>query len=80
MTPVLNSFAYNLTKSIDDAKDLYQESFIAVWNNLKTNKFQPKNETALQGYLYQIAKKCYYKMPLQLICKKSITLGNFDLT
>lgn len=42
--------------SVDHAKDLYQESFIAVWKNLKANKFEPKNETALQGYLYQIAK------------------------
>ncbi|WP_040254515.1 RNA polymerase sigma factor [Psychroserpens mesophilus] len=42
--------------SIDHAKDLYQDSFIAVWKNLKANKFEPKNETALQGYLYQIAK------------------------
>ncbi|WP_431133304.1 RNA polymerase sigma factor [Psychroserpens mesophilus] len=42
--------------SVDHAKDLYQDSFIAVWKNLKANKFEPKNETALQGYLYQIAK------------------------
>ncbi|MBR9846529.1 MAG: sigma-70 family RNA polymerase sigma factor [Algicola sp.] len=42
--------------SVEHAKDLYQESFIAVWKNLKANKFEPKNETALQGYLYQIAK------------------------
>ncbi len=42
--------------SVEHAKDLYQESFIVVWNNLKTNKFEPKNENALQGYLYQIAK------------------------
>ncbi|MEY8849338.1 RNA polymerase sigma factor [Psychroserpens sp. XS_ASV72] len=42
--------------SKEHAKDLYQDSFIAVWKNLKTEAFVPKNESALQGYLYQIAK------------------------
>lgn len=40
----------------DHAKDVYQEAFIIVWNNIKNNTFIPQNETALQGYLYQIAK------------------------
>jgi RNA polymerase sigma factor (sigma-70 family) len=40
----------------DHAKDIYQEAFITVWQNIKNNSFIPQNETALQGYLYQIAK------------------------
>ena len=40
----------------EQAKDIYQEAFIAVWRNIQLNKFQPENETALQGYLYQVAK------------------------
>ena len=40
----------------DHAKDVYQEAFISVWNNVKNNRFVPQNETALQGYLYQIAR------------------------
>ena len=42
--------------SSSQAKDIYQEAFIAVWQNVKNGNFVPKNETALQGYLYQIAK------------------------
>ena len=38
------------------AKDTYQEAFIATWQNVKSGKFVPTNETALQGYLYRIAK------------------------
>ncbi|TXD83834.1 sigma-70 family RNA polymerase sigma factor [Subsaximicrobium wynnwilliamsii] len=38
------------------AKDIYQEAFIAVWNNLRTGRFAPENDSALQGYLYQISK------------------------
>lgn len=40
----------------EHAKDVYQEAFICVWNNIKNDSFIPQNETALQGYLYQIAK------------------------
>lgn len=42
--------------SMPQAKDTYQEAFIAVWKNIKEDKFVPTNETAVQGYLYTIAK------------------------
>lgn len=38
------------------AKDLFQDAFIAMWNNIHANKFHPKGETAIDGYLYTIAK------------------------
>tara|TARA_R110000850_G_scaffold80862_1_gene173476 strand:- start:16537 stop:17106 length:570 start_codon:yes stop_codon:yes gene_type:complete len=38
------------------AKDIYQEAFLAVWQNIKKGAFTPQNEGAVQGYLYQIAK------------------------
>jgi RNA polymerase sigma factor (sigma-70 family) len=40
----------------EHAKDVYQEAFVVVWNNIKNDTFIPQNESALQGYLYQIAK------------------------
>jgi len=40
----------------EHAKDIYQEAFITLWKNVKNDSFVPQNETALQGYLYQIAK------------------------
>ena len=42
--------------TMPQAKDLYQEAFITLWQNIKSGKFVPENETAIQGYLYQIAK------------------------
>ncbi|MBL4662943.1 MAG: sigma-70 family RNA polymerase sigma factor [Flavobacteriaceae bacterium] len=42
--------------SMPQAKDTYQEAFIAMYQNVKAGKFSPISETALQGYLYQIAK------------------------
>lgn len=46
----------NNSGSIPQAKDLYQEAFLAMYQNVKADKFAPTNETALQGYLYRIAK------------------------
>ncbi|HYO23063.1 MAG TPA: RNA polymerase sigma factor [Flavisolibacter sp.] len=50
--------AYVLANSgtADEAKDVYQEAFIAVWRNIQLNKFAPVSETSLGGYLYQVAK------------------------
>jgi RNA polymerase sigma factor (sigma-70 family) len=42
--------------SMPQAKDTYQEAFLAVYQNIKAEKFVPTNETALQGYIYQVAK------------------------
>ncbi len=40
----------------EKAKDIFQEAFIAVWQNIKSDRFTPANATALSGYIYQIAK------------------------
>lgn len=52
----VESFVLNNNGSTDQAKDVFQEAFIAVWRNIQLNRFEPKNNTALDGYLYQIAK------------------------
>ena len=54
--PKVESFILKNKGTKDQAKDIYQEAFIAVWKNVKNDLFVPKEETALQGYLYQIAK------------------------
>jgi len=55
LTPVLNSFAYKLTKSIDDAKDLYQETaFRAIKNQ---EKFRPG--TNFKAWLFTIMKNIF---------------------
>lgn len=42
--------------TMTQAKDLYQEAFLAMYQNIKMDLFVPLSETALQGYLYSIAK------------------------
>lgn len=49
-------FVMSNNGSKDEAKDIYQEAFLAVWKNLKLDKFIPQSESSLSGYLYTIAK------------------------
>ena len=38
------------------AKDIYQEAFLVVWQNIKEDKFIPRSASSINGYLYTIAK------------------------
>ncbi len=54
--PKVEALVLKNSGSIAHAKDIYQEAFITVWTHVKQNKFEPQNDTALQGYLYRISK------------------------
>ena len=55
MSKLLHSFAYNLTKNTEDAKDLYQEtSFRALTNR---DKFRPG--TNFKAWLFTIMKNIF---------------------
>ena len=49
-------YIVNNNGSTQDAKDIFQEAFLTVYQNVRAKKFIPTNETALQGYLFTIAK------------------------
>jgi len=49
-------YILNNNGNSDESKDIYQEAFIAVWRNIQLNRFQPHDETSLDGYLYRVAK------------------------
>ncbi len=42
--------------SEDEAKDVYQDAFLACWRNIQLDRFIPRSETALEGYLFTIAR------------------------
>jgi len=44
----------------EEAKDIYQEAFIAVWQNIKAGRYVPQNGSSLEAYLFQIAKYKWY--------------------
>lgn len=55
MSTVLHAFAYNLTKNVEDAKDLYQETaYRAITNQ---DKFRPG--TNLKAWLFTIMKNIF---------------------
>ncbi len=66
--------------SVEHAKDIYQDAFITVWNNIKNNAFTPKNDTALQGYLYTIAKNKWTDVLRSKAFKNSKVLNHEVLT
>ncbi len=42
--------------SDDDAKDLFQEAVIALWDNIHSGKYRHTNEAMLHGYFRRICK------------------------
>lgn len=49
-------FVLKNSGSEQQAKDVYQEAFLAMWRNIKNDKFSAESETAINGYIYTIAK------------------------
>lgn len=54
--PKIEALVLKNSGTIEHAKDVYQDAFITIWKHVKNEKFIPQNETALQGYLYSIAR------------------------
>ena len=55
MTSLLHAFAYNLTKNVEDAKDLYQETAYRAMTNME--KFRPG--TNFKAWLFTIMKNIF---------------------
>jgi RNA polymerase sigma factor (sigma-70 family) len=49
-------FVLNNNGTTDDAKDLYQDAFLVLWNHVKGDQFSPENATAVGGFLYRVAR------------------------
>lgn len=52
----VEAFILNNNGTEEQAKDIFQEAFIALWRNIQLGRFEPQSESSLDGYLYQIAK------------------------
>ena len=55
LNTLLHSFAYNLTKNVEDAKDLYQETTFRALSN--RDKFQPG--TNFKAWMFTIMKNIF---------------------
>lgn len=54
--PKIASYIRKNNGDTTKAKDIFQEAMIALWKAVKSQKFTATNPTAVQGYLYTIAK------------------------
>lgn len=54
--PKVERYILRNSGDADQAKDIFQEAFIACWRAVQLDKFIPANETSLDGYLYRIAR------------------------
>ncbi|MBO3117741.1 sigma-70 family RNA polymerase sigma factor [Winogradskyella sp. DF17] len=67
----------------DQAKDVYQEAFLALWQNIKQDKFIPKTESSINGYLYTIAKNKWMDVLRSQGFKKTIVtsqIPNYEIS
>ncbi|GEQ85304.1 RNA polymerase sigma factor [Patiriisocius marinistellae] len=62
--------------SIAEAKDVFQEAFLAMYQNVKADKFTPETETALQGYLFTIARNKWRDVLRSSRFKKTSTIDD----
>lgn len=60
------------------AKDIYQEAFLAVWQNVKQDKFVPQSESSISGYLYTIAKNKWMDVLRSQGYKKTIVASQMS--
>lgn len=44
----------------EEAKDIFQEAFLATWKNIQAGRFVPQKDTSVEAYLFQIARYKWY--------------------
>ena len=54
--PGVETYVLKNSGDADDARDCYQDSFLAVWRNIQLGKFQPARRDEFAAYLFQVAK------------------------
>ncbi|MBN8665965.1 MAG: sigma-70 family RNA polymerase sigma factor [Chitinophagales bacterium] len=72
--PKVERFVLDNNGTADDARDVYQEAFVAVWRNVQMDRFQPQNESAVAGYLYQIARNKWLDQIRSVKNRKTTTM------
>lgn len=75
--PKVEKYVLSNNGTHHEAKDIFQEAFVAVWKNIKNDRFKPENGTALNGYLYQIAKNKWLDYLRSPKHKMTMPLENF---
>lgn len=54
--PAVRQLVFQYKGSDDDAKDIFQEGMIALWNNIRSGSYQLRQDVKMSTYLIQICK------------------------
>ncbi|WP_370091982.1 RNA polymerase sigma factor [Winogradskyella sp.] len=76
--PKIEALVLKNSGTKEHAKDIYQEAFLAVWQNIKQDKFIPKTESSINGYLYTIAKNKWLDVLRSKVYKKTIVASQLQ--
>lgn len=66
--------------SPDDAKDIYQEAFLAVWRNVQTDRFAPRDEQEFAAYLIRVGKNKWIDELRKNKNKQLVSADKSDIT
>jgi RNA polymerase sigma factor (sigma-70 family) len=81
--PKIEAYILKNSGTRDHAKDIFQEAFIIVWKNVKTDRFVPQDNHTLNGYLYTISKNKWMDFLRSKHHKKTVvssTLNHFEVS
>ena len=72
--PGVEAFVVRNSGTADQAKDVYQEAFISVWQHTQSGRFREQDTGSIHGYLYQIAKNKWLDHLRSVAFKKTAPL------
>ena len=76
--PKIEALVLKNSGTKEHAKDIFQEAFLAVWQNIKQDKFVPETESSINGYLYTIAKNKWMDVLRSQGYKKTIVASQLQ--
>jgi len=77
--PGIEHYILQNNGSKDDAKDIYQEAFIAMWRNIQLDKVSFTGLEQLQGYIFRIAQYKWLDQLRSSRVKKTNPLNGLDI-
>lgn len=74
--PKVEQYIVSNNGSVDEAKDIFQEAFLAMWVNVKNDTYV-KSRGTIEVYLYQIAKYRWIDQLRSLSYKNKVSYTTF---
>lgn len=74
--PLVEKYVLQNSGTPEQAKDIYQEAFVAVWRNIQTGRFKEQGGSSLTGYLFRIAKNKWLDHLRSAAHRNTVTLND----